>query len=241
MNRSCGRFAVFFLVTLIVGDLGTVNSHPVKNHRTRLENSRKMAAASTSAVVMPVLFSSTYLGGPGFEITWACAADKSGNVYIAGDAQSADFPVTANALQTKYGDGGQDGFVAKYDRAGNLLWSTYLGGSGWDGVFGLAVDANGNAVVTGVTESSDFPITANAVQSTVTGDAAFVTVIGADPHQYIINLTAVTTGQTVNVSVSNITDSAGNVIGSLSIPMQVLVGDTNADRFTDEIDVSQTK
>src|SRR5207237_866367 len=128
----------------------------------------------------PTILSSTYLGGPGFEITWQCVTDAAGNVYIAGDTQEAQFPVTANALQKKYGDGGQDGFVAKYDKNGNLLWSTFLGGSGWDGVFGLTVDANGNAVVTGVTDSADFPITANAVQRTVTGDAAFVTVISAD-------------------------------------------------------------
>src|SRR5207248_9508250 len=57
---------------------------------------------------------------------------------------------------------------------------TFLGGSGWDGVYSLAVDAAGNAVVTGVTASTDFPITANAVQKSVTGDAAFVTVISAD-------------------------------------------------------------
>jgi hypothetical protein len=139
--------------------------------------------ASTSA--LPVVLASTYLGGPGFEITWACAVDSAGNVYIAGDTQEAGFPVTNNALQKKYGDGGQDGFVAKYDKNGNLLWSTFLGGSGWDGVFGLTVDAAGNAVVTGVTESTDFPITANAVQRTVTGDAAFVTVISADGTKVI--------------------------------------------------------
>src|SRR5207244_7373422 len=87
---------------------------------------------------------SSDLGGPGFEITWQCATDAAGNVYIAGDTQEAQFPVTANAFQKKYGDGGQDGFVAKYDKHGNLLWSTLLGGSGWDGVVGLPADENGN-------------------------------------------------------------------------------------------------
>ena len=132
----------------------------------------------------PTMIGSTYLGGGGgpgdYDITWATATDANGNVYIAGDSDVADFPVTANAFQKIYGNGGQDGFISKFDKNGNLLWSTYLGGSGWDGVYSLAVDANGNAVVTGVTESSDFPITDNAVQKTVTGDAAFVTVISAD-------------------------------------------------------------
>src|SRR5438067_917186 len=138
-----------------------------------------------SSPANPIVSASTYLGGSGdvfsgYDITWTTATDANGNVYIAGDSNAPDFPVTANAVQKTYGDGGQDGFVAKFDKDGKLLWSTFLGGSGWDGVNSLAVDANGNAVVTGVTESSDFPITANAVQRTVTGDAAFVTVISAD-------------------------------------------------------------
>ena len=180
------RVAIVCLITLFFSDFSSVRSQPIRNHRKSADTrSNGAVAAAMVAPAPPVLFRSTYLGGPGFEITWACAADKNGNVYIAGDAQSAEFPVTANAMQRNYGDGGQDGFVAKYDSIGNLLWSSYLGGSGWDGVFGLAVDANGNVVVTGVTESLDFPITANAVQNTVTGDAAFVTVISADGTQVL--------------------------------------------------------
>src|SRR5205823_8273673 len=140
--------------------------------------------ATTAAPSSPVVMASTYLGGSGgpgdYDITWATATDSNGNIYIAGDSDVADFPVTASAFQKTYGNGGQDGFVAKFDKDGNLLWSTFLGGTDWDGVYGLAVDANGNAVVTGVTASADFPITDNAVQKTVTGDAAFVTVISAD-------------------------------------------------------------
>src|SRR5947209_16876055 len=181
MARICGRLATICLIALFIAGVGTLNSQPLRNRRTTSGHSNKFAGPAVSTAAPPVLASSTYLGGPGFEITWACAADSNGNVYIAGDAQEADFPVTANALQKTYGDGGQDGFVAKYDKNGNLLWSTFLGGSDWDGVFGLTIDANGNAVVTGVTASADFPITANAVQSTLPGgDAAFVTVISAD-------------------------------------------------------------
>ncbi|HLW36718.1 MAG TPA: hypothetical protein VKS98_13780 [Chthoniobacterales bacterium] len=65
--------------------------------------------------------------------------------------------------------------------------------------------------------------------------------VGSDAHQYIVNLTGVPTAQTLTVSLSDVADSVGNFSGSLSISMNVLVGDTNADRFTDAIDVSQTK
>ena len=169
------------LFAALFGFLPLAKSQPIKRRVAKSDAAKRDFVETTAMPAPPALFSSTYFGGPGFEITWQCAVDANGNVYLAGDAQEAAFPVTANALQKNYGDGGQDGFVAKYDKSGNLLWSTFLGGSGWDGVFGLAVDAQGNAVVTGVTESTDFPITANAVQSTLpSGDAAFITVISAD-------------------------------------------------------------
>ena len=169
--------ALFLTTFSLAGSKSARNRSKIKN---AVRDVRAPAVTTATPSASPAVMASTYLGGSGFEITWQCATDADGNVYIAGDAQAADFPVTANAFQRTYGDGGQDGYVAKYDRYGNLLWSTFLGGSDWDGVYGLTVDTAGNAVVTGVTESSDFPITANAVQKTVTGDAAFVTVISAD-------------------------------------------------------------
>ena len=146
---------------------------------------KSRSSSSASAATPPVVVTSTYLDGPGYnfgwDTAWACATDASGNVYVAGDTQEPGFPVTSNALQKTFGAGGQDGFVAKLDRNGNLLWSTFLGGSGWDGVFGLTVDGTGNVVITGVTQSSDFPVTANAIQSTLpAGSAAFVTIISSD-------------------------------------------------------------
>jgi len=65
--------------------------------------------------------------------------------------------------------------------------------------------------------------------------------MGSDAHQYVVNLTGVTSAQILNVTLSNVGDSAGNFSGTVSAFMSVLVGDTNADRFTDAVDVSQTK
>jgi hypothetical protein len=175
----------FSLALLIVGVTSAVCLNGA-NHPGR-DSLLKMSNNAATPALPPAVIASTYLGGAGFEIAWSCAVDGDGNVYVGGDAQAADFPVTSNAFQKTYGDGGQDGFVAKYDRNGKLLWSTYLGGSDWDGVFSLTTDANGNAVVTGVTASADFPITPNAVQKTVAagGYAAFVTVISADGTQVL--------------------------------------------------------
>ncbi len=100
---------------------------------------------------------STYLGGSsGDGENGGIAVDQSGAVYIAGTTESTDFPVV-NPYQGVYqGDG--DGFVAKLSSSGDsLIYSTYIGGSELDEVFGMAVDATGAAHLTGVTRSTDFP------------------------------------------------------------------------------------
>ncbi|HEV2706997.1 MAG TPA: SBBP repeat-containing protein, partial [Pyrinomonadaceae bacterium] len=105
----------------------------------------------------------TYLGGSGADIAKGIAVDASGNAYLTGDTSSDKFP-TANALQAKNAGGDADSFVTKIDADGAVLvYSTFLGGSGAEDGEAIAVDAAGNAYVTGVTESIDFP-TANAVQ-----------------------------------------------------------------------------
>jgi len=118
---------------------------------------------------------STYFGGSNYERTRDIALDSSGNAYVAGATDSDDFPTTAGAFDRTY-RGGTDIFVAKLSLAGdNLEYSTYLGGESLDAVKTMAVTASGNVHVTGYTESADFP-TADAVQAQKAGGAdAFVT------------------------------------------------------------------
>jgi len=73
------------------------------------------------------------------------------------------------------------------------------------------------------------------------GSVAASNIDPADAHNYIVNLTGVTNAQTVSVSMTNITDSAGNFSASMPISMGVLIGDTNGDRFVNSADISQTK
>lgn len=94
----------------------------------------------------------TYLGGSDLELVEASAADAAGNLYVTGWTRSADFPGMGSA-----GPGDEDVFVTKLSPSGALIWSTWLGGSGLDMGWGLAVDAQGNVYVTGVTDSPDFP------------------------------------------------------------------------------------
>ncbi len=113
---------------------------------------------------------STYLGGTGDDVGYGIAVDTAGNAYVTGNTGSTDFPTTAGAFQTTYGGGEFDAFVTKLNPTGTaLVYSTYLGGTGDDYGYGIAVDTAGNAYVTGVTDSTDFPTTAGAFQTTYGG------------------------------------------------------------------------
>jgi hypothetical protein len=110
---------------------------------------------------------STYLGGSSLDYGHGIAVDSLGNAYVTGLTESADFP-TANALQPRIG-GGTNAFVAKLNPTGSaLVYSTYLGGSEDDEGFAIAVGSSGNAHVTGITASIDFP-TVNPLQPTYGG------------------------------------------------------------------------
>ncbi len=119
----------------------------------------------------------TYLGGSGPDDAHAIAVDSAGNVWVAGQTVSPNFPTTANAISRTFGgeiDLGPlrygDAFVAKLDPTGShLLYSTYLGGSEADVAYGIAVDATGAAYVSGGTGSPNFPTTPGAFQTTYTG------------------------------------------------------------------------
>lgn len=110
---------------------------------------------------------STYLGGSGYDQGTSIALDAQGNAYVTGHAESGDFPLLA-ALQSSFGGGFADAFVVKLDPAGALAYSTYLGGSGTDIGYGIAVDAQGNIALAGSTDSPDFP-TASPTQSQIGG------------------------------------------------------------------------
>ena len=120
---------------------------------------------------------STYLGGHGNDEILALTIDRANAVYVAGYTNSLDFPTTLNAVQRQCDRGAHQGFclgdafVTKFDPSGrSLVYSTYLGGAGFDIAAGLAVNEAGEIFVTGQTTSSDFP-TRNPYQSSLRGPA----------------------------------------------------------------------
>ena len=115
-------------------------------------------------VIDPVLAYSTYLGGSVSDQAYGITVDAAGNAYVVGYTTSPDFP-TANPIEVLPGGA----FVTKFNRDGTaLVYSTYLGGSRGANAFGIAVDSAGNAYVTGLTSSTDFP-TVKAIQPALNG------------------------------------------------------------------------
>ena len=108
----------------------------------------------------------TRLGGGGDDRATSIAVDSEGNAYVTGTTSSLDFPVK-NAIQVSHGGGEPfypfDAFVTKLNAAGSeIVYSTYLGGDEYDGARGIAVDSDGNAYVSGSTDSPNFPTTMGA-------------------------------------------------------------------------------
>jgi CSLREA domain-containing protein len=119
---------------------------------------------------------STFLGGDNSETANAIAIDSGGNAYVTGNTLSTNFPL-ANAFQSTLGaQFSGDAFATKFSSTGALAYSTYLGGDGTDVGNGVAADSSGNAYITGLTTSTNYP-TANAIQPSNGGSAgdAFVT------------------------------------------------------------------
>jgi hypothetical protein len=116
---------------------------------------------------------STYLGGADSDAFGDVVCDSINNVYLSGTSRSINFP-TLNAAYpfqpdtVSFGQYPQDGVVVKFDSAGGLVWSTYLGGDHHEKVNSCAMDSRGNLYVAGGTRSSNFPVY-NAVQPSIAG------------------------------------------------------------------------
>jgi uncharacterized protein (TIGR03437 family) len=170
---------------------------------------------SRALVIDPVLSYASYLGGvggtkadtigattgPGISTngtSQGLAVDSGGSVYVTGTAFSLDFP-TKNPYQRAHGDpGSASAFVTKFSPDGSsLVYSTYLGGNGADHGYAIAVDSSGNAYVTGLTTSPNFPITAGAYQTVCApqpGNPALSNCNSSDSNAFVTKLNSTGTG-----------------------------------------------
>jgi hypothetical protein len=146
----------------------------------------------------------TYLGGGGDDFAYAIAVDASGNAYVVGSTNSTDFPTT-DALQRSCGGTCfyDDGFVTKLNPTGSaLLYSTYLGGSGEDAATAIAVRGN-SAYVSGFSDSTDFPVTPGAFQTSMQGQGS----------SFVVQLNANATAETFGTFLGEVDlfDSGGSI------------------------------
>ena len=125
---------------------------------------------------------SSYLGGSGEDGATALGVDAQGNVTVVGGTDSANFcTTTAGAVSSQLNGGASepsaayplpnvgDGFIARFNSSGSLTYCSYIGGAAYDILNGLALDASGNVYATGLTTSTNFPVTAGVVQTATAG------------------------------------------------------------------------
>ena len=112
---------------------------------------------------------STYYGGVGDDQIYNCVTDASGNVYVGGITSSSTGISTPGSHQANYGGGGAgmtfgigDAFLAKFNAAGVRQWGSYYGGTGDDGFYYCAIDAQANVYFSGTTTSNTGTIMATA-------------------------------------------------------------------------------
>lgn len=177
-------------------------------------------------VIDPTLIFSTYLGGFGTgnnakEEGHAITSDRNNNVYVTGYSDSPDFPVVHH--------GSPDAFVAKFSPTGSLLYVSYLGGEGYEIGSGIAADASGNAIITGITNSFSYPVTANAFQPvrrtpSLPANSGFLTKLSADGASLLYSTYICDT-------LSNYSETVGNALALDASGAAYVTGYTGARAF----------
>jgi hypothetical protein len=148
----------------------------------------------THDLIIDPLLASTFLGGSGYDYGRGVAVDASNNVFVTGNTvdDATDLPTTTGAYDTTH-NGGYDVFVSQFTNGlGTLTASTFLGGSGTDYGYGIAVDASNNVFVTGYTTDAgtDLPTTTGAYDTTHNGsDDVFVSKFGTATYIELISFT----------------------------------------------------
>ncbi|HEU0120198.1 MAG TPA: hypothetical protein VFQ91_06705 [Bryobacteraceae bacterium] len=182
---------------------------------------------SLPLTVDPELVFSSYLGGGMFDAVTAVATDASGNMYLGGWTESSDFPV--NAAFQGASTGRIDGFIAKVNASGQLIYSTFLGGTGEDRVQAIAINSSGLVAASGFTNSTDFPTLSPARGALSGGRDAFVTLLNAAGNQLVFS--TYLGGTAHDAAWGTAFDTGGNI---------VVVGETASSNFPTQLAYSAT-
>ena len=173
------------------------------------------------ALVIDPLIYSTFIGGFDNEKAASIAVDINDFAYITGYTESTDYPTVLGSYDVSH-NGYKDIFITKLSTTGSgLEYSTFMGGSGTESATQIAVDTNGNAYLTGYTESSNFPTTSLAYEVTNKG--------GSDVFVTILN----SSGGTLDYStyIGGSSDDRGNAIAFDSIGNIYITGFTESANY----------
>lgn len=168
---------------------------------------------SRPLVIDPIVSYSTYLGGSGAdEARGIIALDADGNAYVVGITNSVNFP-TLNPVQGSLA-GDKDIVVSKLNPSGTaLVYSTYIGGTGWDSGNAIAVDSAGAAYITGFAISTNYPVTAGAYDTTGGNDAVVTKLAPAgNSLSYSTYLGTAVTGSAWDEGHAIAVDSSGQAV-----------------------------
>ncbi|MGD2089336.1 MAG: SBBP repeat-containing protein [Candidatus Aminicenantes bacterium] len=158
---------------------------PIVNpYQSTLSGSASVCVSKLTANLENIMYS-TYLGGSGESVGWRIAVDNSGYFYVTGHTSSINFPLK-NAWQNNHGGGQYDVFLTKFESDGSdLIFSTYLGGTGDEYSFGLVVENSGDIYVGGFTYSNDFPTINPFQEHNAGGQDIFISTFNSDGSQLI--------------------------------------------------------
>jgi len=158
-----------FAYQIIAGDTLPVECH-YKLEKNNVSFQVGVFNADFPLVIDPVVVFSSYSGSESDNWGYTATYDADGNLYGGGICFGANYPTTLGAYQIDFAGGRTDISISKFNAQGtNLVYSTYLGGSNTDIPHSLYVNDNDELYVFGTTGSSDFPVTANAFDTTFNG------------------------------------------------------------------------
>ena len=178
MEDAGERVAVDAKGNVLVTGYTASHRFPMKSYTFRPRNAGLMDIFLASFAGTGDLNWSTYLGGNEVDKATGLDIDEHGNIFLTGFTGSRNFPTVGASLQEKK-DEGYDAVIAQFSSSGACLWSTFYGGEGHDISHGLALDAKGNVVIVGGTESREFRTIGNPFQNQLAGltDAFILRVI----------------------------------------------------------------
>lgn len=157
---------------------------------------------------------STYLGSNQSDWVRDVAVDSAGNVYAVGGTLSSDLPTTAGTFQPSFG-GYEDAFAVKFNPQGQILWSTYLGGTELDRAYAVELDHQGNVILAGRAGAS-FPVTPGALQTQFRGGGTSGNVYPHPQDGFVAKLNA-SNGARIWATFFGATDNHANVIRDIAV------------------------